>query len=100
MGDRCLIISTHKYKEEEVKEIVRIRSLEEDVELTEEALSLLAKIGMETSLRYALQMIATSAIVCRKRKVRLFHRLGFDELVRCCARCFVGVLGEIRWCHI
>merc|ERR1711988_2100894 len=66
--DRCLIISTHKYKEEEVKEIVRIRSLEEDVELTEEALSLLAKIGMETSFRCALQMIATSAIVCRKRK--------------------------------
>ncbi|KAJ1633100.1 TIP49 C-terminus-domain-containing protein [Pavlovales sp. CCMP2436] len=66
--DRLLIISTAPYNDKEVKQILRIRCEEEDVEMTEDALALLTKVGMETSLRYAIHMIIASALVCAKRK--------------------------------
>jgi len=47
------------------------RCEEEDVEMTEEAQAILTHIGMETSLRYAMQLITTANLVCRKRKVNL-----------------------------
>ena len=34
----------------------------------EDALTLLTKIGVETSLRYAIHMIIAAALVCQKRK--------------------------------
>ncbi|KAG8469610.1 hypothetical protein KFE25_006065 [Diacronema lutheri] len=66
--DRLLIISTTPYSDKEVKQILRIRCEEEDVEMTDDALALLTKVGMETSLRYAIHMIIASALVCAKRK--------------------------------
>lgn len=39
------------------------------MELSEEAHTVLTRIGMETSLRYAIQLISTAGLVCRKRKV-------------------------------
>ncbi|RLE54707.1 MAG: TATA box-binding protein [Candidatus Methanomethylicota archaeon] len=65
--DRLLIITTTKYNEEEIKEILKIRSKEENVKINEEALDKLTKIGVETSLRYAVQML-TPAYVIAKRK--------------------------------
>lgn len=44
---------------------------EEDVELSEEAHTVLTRIGLETSLRYAIQLISTAGLVCRKRRVML-----------------------------
>ena len=49
--DRLLIISTSPYTEKEIKQILHIRCEEEDVEMAEDALTLLTKIGVETSLR-------------------------------------------------
>ena len=46
-----------------------IRCEEEDVEMSEDALSILTRIGMETSLRYSIQLITASSLTCRKRKV-------------------------------
>jgi len=66
--DRLLIISTSPYTDQEIKQILKIRCDEEDVELSEDALELLTKIGLDTSLRYAIQLITTSALVCAKRK--------------------------------
>lgn len=40
--------------------------------MKDEALSLLTKIGAETSLRYAIQLITTAALACAKRKVGTF----------------------------
>ena len=45
-----------------------IRCEEEDVEMADDALTLLTKIGIETSLRYAIQLIIAAALVCAKRK--------------------------------
>jgi RuvB-like protein 2 len=66
--DRLMIISTTAYSEQEVQRILEIRCEEEDVEMNRDALDLLTKIGMETSLRYAIQMITISSLCCQKRK--------------------------------
>ena len=43
--DRLLIINTVPYNEDEIKQILEMRCKEEDVEMTEEAMELLTKIG-------------------------------------------------------
>jgi len=66
--DRLLIISTTPYEEAEIRQILKIRCEEEDVEMSDEALTVLTKIGGETSLRYAIQLITTASLTCLKRK--------------------------------
>ena len=66
--DRLMIISTSPYSENEIRKILQIRCEEEDVEMTGDALELLTKIGMETSLRYAIHMIMAASLVSQKRK--------------------------------
>ncbi len=43
---------------------------EEDVEISDDALNVLTKIGKETSLRYSIQLITLSSIISRNRKVK------------------------------
>ena len=45
------------------------RCEEEDVEISDDALNVLTKIGKETSLRYSIQLITLSSIISRNRKV-------------------------------
>ncbi|MEB2793448.1 MAG: hypothetical protein G5Z42_02675 [Caldisphaeraceae archaeon] len=47
--------------------IIKIRSDELDVPLTEGALNLLTKIGLERSLRYALQLLDPAKIFSMRR---------------------------------
>lgn len=77
--DRLMIISTTPYSESEVQRILDIRCEEEDVEMTSEARELLTKIGMETSLRYAIQMIMVSSLCCQKRKGT---EVGIEDIKR------------------
>ncbi|MFB6166730.1 MAG: RuvB-like domain-containing protein [Candidatus Nanohaloarchaea archaeon] len=56
--DRLLIINTEPYTREEIREILEIRAEEEEVSITGEALQRLSEIGDESSLRYAVQLIA------------------------------------------
>lgn len=66
--DRVIIIATSAYSAEEVKEILNIRAQEEEVDLSPEALAILGKIGEDTSLRYASNLISVSNLVAAKRK--------------------------------
>lgn len=77
--DRLMIISTAPYSEAEVARILEIRCEEEDVEMSKEALDLLTRIGMETSLRYAIQMITISSLCCQKRKG---SEVGIEDIKR------------------
>ncbi|GFQ81724.1 ruvB-like 2 [Trichonephila clavata] len=85
--DRSVIITTSPYDEEETKKILKIRCEEEDVEMNEDALLVLTKIGVETSLRYAIQLITAANLVCQKRKgtevnisdVKRVYTLFLDE---------------------
>uniref|UniRef100_A0A7S3NMN7 RuvB-like helicase n=1 Tax=Aureoumbra lagunensis TaxID=44058 RepID=A0A7S3NMN7_9STRA len=67
MLDRLMIITTEPYSEKELKKILTIRAEEEDVEINEDALDLLTRIAMETSMRYAIQTIMTASLVASKR---------------------------------
>jgi len=69
--DRLLIIQTQPYEEDEITKILKIRCDEEDVELSEDALLLLTKIGVNTSLRYAIQLITTANLYALRRKKKL-----------------------------
>lgn len=66
--DRLLIINTQPYTEEEIRQILDIRCDEEEVEMSKDAKVLLTKIGVETSLRYAIHLITAAALACQKRK--------------------------------
>ncbi len=59
--DRLLIIDTHPYEKEEIKSILKIRAKEEDAQIGEEALEYLSGVGADSSMRYAVQLIAPSA---------------------------------------
>ena len=68
-------------------QILKIRCEEEDVEMSDDALAVLSRIGMETSLRYSIQLITTASLVARKRKgtevsiddVKRVYSLFLDE---------------------
>ncbi|CAK8543209.1 unnamed protein product [Lathyrus sativus] len=69
--DRLLIISTQPYTKDEIHKILDIRCQEEDVDMSEGAKQLLTKIGVETSLRYAIHLITAAALACQKRKGKM-----------------------------
>ncbi|KAG6864119.1 RuvB-like protein 2 [Blastosporella zonata] len=99
--DRVLIVSTKPYTEEDIQQIIQIRSgalyldlpsyyisyplysasrcQEEDVSLTEEATTVLTTMAMQTTLRYALNLISCAQIVARKRKA---ERVDVEDLRR------------------
>jgi RuvB-like protein 2 len=64
--DRVVIVSTHAYSSEDMKQIISIRAQEEEVDVTPDALALLTKIGQETGLRYASNLITTSDLIRKK----------------------------------
>merc|ERR1711966_142801 len=66
--DRMLIINTEPYTNDEVQRILTIRCEEEDVEMTEDAMALLTRIGTDTTLRYAIHMITAAHLFCLKRQ--------------------------------
>ncbi len=61
--DRLLIIPTRPYSPDEIREIIKIRADEEEIVLSDEALEELVKIGSETSLRYAVQLLEPARII-------------------------------------
>lgn len=68
--DRVVIVSTHAYAQEEIQQILSIRAQEEEVDITPDALALLTKIGLETGLRYAGNLITTSQLISAKRRAK------------------------------
>jgi len=77
--DRLLIVPTEPYGERDVRAILDLRCEEEDVEADGDARALLTKIGLETSLRYALQLVsAASACAARRRSAAV----GAEDVAR------------------
>ena len=64
--DRLLVVHTRPYTEKEVERILAIRCEEEDVEAEADARALLTKVGCETSLRYAMQLISAASHVASR----------------------------------
>ncbi|EPE36664.1 P-loop containing nucleoside triphosphate hydrolase [Glarea lozoyensis ATCC 20868] len=62
---RLLIIPTHAYNADEIERIIRIRVKAESLRITEPALQKVAQHGVQTSLRYALQLLTPASILAR-----------------------------------
>jgi len=81
--DRSVIIATQLYDLESVKEILRIRSVEEKIKLEKNALEKLGEVGAKRSLRYAVQLLslaAQNAKSAKKEKVTVEDVQRVDEL--------------------
>ncbi|KXB01263.1 TATA box-binding protein [candidate division MSBL1 archaeon SCGC-AAA261F19] len=89
--DRLLIIDTHPYKKEEIKSILKIRAGEEEVELSEGALDYLSEIGENTSMRYAVQLIAPANEVAESRNRKKVEKEDAKEA----RRLFISVKDSI-----
>ncbi len=84
--DRVVIVSTHAYNSDEIKQILAIRAQEEEVDVSPDALALLTKIGQEAGLRYSSNLIITSSLLSNKRRAKAVeiqdversYRLFFD----------------------
>lgn len=63
--DRLLIIRTYPYTQEEMKQILKIRSETEGINIDNAALDTLAGIGGKTSLRYIVQLLTPANILAQ-----------------------------------
>ncbi|KAA8495323.1 RuvB-like 2 [Porphyridium purpureum] len=78
--DRLLIIMTKPYSEKEMREILTLRCVEEDIAIADAAMDLLTKIAEEASLRYAMYLLTTSALTCAKRRA---EKVDVEDVKRC-----------------
>lgn len=77
--DRVVIVSTQAYTGEEIRQILAIRAQEEEIDVSPDALALLTKIGQESNLRYASNIITTSHLLSQKRKAK---EVSVDDVQR------------------
>ena len=107
--DRVVIVSTQPYSREEISQIIAIRAQEEEVDLTPDALALLTKIGQESGLRYASNIITTSTLLSQKRRakevdiedVQRSYKLFYDpsrsvRFVSEYEKHFIGNMGQVN----
>jgi len=81
--DRSVIIATHDYDADSIREILRIRAREEKVTTENDALERLTEIGAKSSLRYAVQLLsmaAQNAKVMKRESVSLQDVERVDSL--------------------
>ena len=71
--DRLLVICTKQYGKRELMEIINTRANNENVGLTEEALLALADLAIETSLRFALQMLVPTSLIAKSHGRNEIH---------------------------
>ncbi|RJS85771.1 AAA family ATPase [Candidatus Bathyarchaeota archaeon] len=77
--DRAVIIATHEYDKDSIREILRIRAREEKVTIDEEALERLTEIGSKTSLRYAVQLLSLAS---QNAKIQKHNSIVLEDVNR------------------
>ena len=63
--DRVMIIKTMPYSQEEMMQVIKIRSLVEGIQLDDQSLTELGSIGCSTTLRYAVQLLTPASILAK-----------------------------------
>jgi len=61
--DRLLIIPTRPYNQNEIEAIVKVRADAEGVQLSEDAVKELGKVGTNSSLRYVMQLLTPAKVL-------------------------------------
>lgn len=80
--DRSLIVETVPYNDDQVRRILQVRSTEEDVPLSPEALSLLGQVAVSKSLRYAMQLLITANISRQRRSAKTVEKQDVERVLR------------------
>jgi len=91
--DRLLIIPVRPYTPDEMREIIKIRANEEDVELSKDALETLVKIASERSLRYAVQLLQPARIVAERKGRKEVRAEDVEEV----AKLFIDVSQSVEF---
>merc|ERR1712010_234159 len=78
--DRMLILRTMPYSLEEIVQIMSIRAETESLDIEDQALAALGEIGVRTSLRYAVQMLAPSKILAETNGRTSIHLSDIAEV--------------------
>jgi len=78
--DRLVIIRTLPYSVDEITQVVTIRSHTEGLEIEEEALALLGEIGVNTSLRYVVQLLTPASIMAKTAGREIITRDDIEEI--------------------
>jgi RuvB-like protein 1 len=63
--DRLLIIRTSPYSFDEIRIILQTRAQVESIEVTNETFDKLAHIGVNSTLRYAIQLLTPASVLCK-----------------------------------
>lgn len=61
--DRCMIVRTLPYTDEEIRQVIRIRTATEGIAVSDDAITKLTELGTRTSLRFALQLLAPASVL-------------------------------------
>ncbi|WFD06779.1 RuvB ATP-dependent DNA helicase pontin [Malassezia vespertilionis] len=61
--DRCMIVRTLPYSQDEIQGVIRIRTGIEGIVVADDALTKLTELGARTSLRFALQILAPASVL-------------------------------------
>jgi TBP-interacting protein len=85
--DRLLIITTEPYTKDEIKTIIEIRAAESGIMLSDDALEKLMDIGVQNSLRYAIQLLAPAH---EYAKLRNSGKVSLEDVERA-SQIFVDV---------
>ncbi|MFZ8841243.1 MAG: RuvB-like domain-containing protein, partial [Pyrobaculum sp.] len=91
--DRLVIIRTRPYTAEEIREIIQIKAREQNIFLSDDALKLLTTIGVEHSLRYALQLLVPAYITAKERGESIIE----DRDVEYVKKHFVSVKESVEY---
>merc|ERR1711920_1201252 len=78
--DRLVIIRTMPYSVEEIVQVVGIRAQTEGLAIEEEALVLLGEVGVNTSLRYVVQLLTPSSIVAKTSGRESITKADVEEI--------------------
>ncbi|KEP63271.1 UNVERIFIED_CONTAM: TIP49 C-terminus family protein [Hammondia hammondi] len=80
--DRMLIARTLPYNLEEIKHVIRIRAKIENLDMEEEAITLLGEIGERTSLRYAVHLLTPASILAETEADEEAPTITHDHILR------------------
>ncbi len=78
--DRLAIFRTMPYTVDEIVQVVNIRAQMEGLNIEEEALVLLGEIGVNTSLRYVVQLLTPSGILAKTSDCDCITRGDIEEI--------------------
>lgn len=74
-----MIIKTLPYSMEEIIQIAALRASIESISLDQDALVLVGQIGVQTSLRHAMQLLTPAAILSRALGLQSVSRAALEE---------------------